>query len=484
MSILRGPYGSSSSTSSKYDVFLSFRGADTRKNFTDHLYSGLIREGIKVFKDDRDLEKGKPISVELLNAIEESRISVVVFSRNYVSSPWCLDELVKIDECKSKMGRTVIPIFYDVNPSLVIGKFEEAYGQHQQGFTDNIKNMQTWRNALMEITNLSGRGRELKDRYEAEFIEGVVKEISSKLSSSTSTSASNSTSASTSASSNLINLKRLDTYSEEELKEAFKLFDKDQNGFISAAELRLFMTNLGEKMTDEEVKELIQEADVDGDGQVNYDEFVRVMLEGVVKDISSKLSSSTSTSASTSASSNLINLKRLDTDTEEEMKAAFKVFDKDQNGFISAAELRLFMTNLGEKMTDEEVKELIQEADVDGDGQVNYDEFVRVMLEGVVKDISSKLSSSTSTSASTSASSNLINLKRLDTDTEEEMKAAFKVFDKDQNGFISAAELRHVMTNLGEKMTYEEAKEMIQEADVDGDGQVNYDEFVRLMLAK
>ncbi|KAK1257459.1 hypothetical protein QJS04_geneDACA023082 [Acorus gramineus] len=71
-----------------------------------------------------------------------------------------------------------------------------------------------------------------------------------------------------------------------------------------------------------------------------------------------------------------------------------------------------------------------------------------------------------------------------DTDSEEELKEAFKVFDKDQNGFISAAELRHVMTNLGEKLTDEEVDEMIREADVDGDGQVNYEEFVRMMLAK
>lgn len=61
---------------------------------------------------------------------------------------------------------------------------------------------------------------------------------------------------------------------------------------------------------------------------------------------------------------------------------------------------------------------------------------------------------------------------------------AFKVFDKDNNGFISAAELRHVMTNLGEKLTDEEVDEMIREADVDGDGQVNYEEFVKMMMGK
>ncbi len=72
--------------------------------------------------------------------------------------------------------------------------------------------------------------------------------------------------------------------------------------------------------------------------------------------------------------------------------------------------------------------------------------------------------------------------KMKDTDSAEEIKEAFKVFDKDGNGYISAAELRHIMTNLGEKLTDEEVDEMIREADVDGDGQINYDEFVDMMM--
>ena len=74
--------------------------------------------------------------------------------------------------------------------------------------------------------------------------------------------------------------------------------------------------------------------------------------------------------------------------------------------------------------------------------------------------------------------------KMKDTDSEEELHEAFKVFDKDGNGTISAAQLRHVMTNLGEKLTDEEVDEMIREADVDGDGEVNYEEFVKMMMAK
>lgn len=79
----------------------------------------MTREGVNVFTDDEELERGKPpISLELLKAIEESRFSIIVFSRNYANSTWCLDEIAKIVECKNTMGQNVFPIFYDVDPSM------------------------------------------------------------------------------------------------------------------------------------------------------------------------------------------------------------------------------------------------------------------------------------------------------------------------------------------------------------------------------
>lgn len=100
---------SSSSTASPstrwtYDVFISFRGEDTRNNFVDHLYAALQRAGIYTFKDDEKLQRGKSISPELVKAIQESMVAVVVFSNNYANSSWCLEELVKIIECRDLMG--------------------------------------------------------------------------------------------------------------------------------------------------------------------------------------------------------------------------------------------------------------------------------------------------------------------------------------------------------------------------------------------
>ena len=162
MASMRNQGALSSSTSSRrwvYDVFLSFRGKDTRNNFTDHLYTALKQKGVFTFRDNEELERGKSISPELLKAIEESKFAIVILSRNYASSTWCLDELAKIVECMKQIKMIVLPIFYDVDPSNVrkqMGTFAQAFAKYEKCFKKNIKKVQTWRDALREVANLSG----------------------------------------------------------------------------------------------------------------------------------------------------------------------------------------------------------------------------------------------------------------------------------------------------------------------------------------
>ena len=130
---------SSSTPPWKYDVFLSFRGEDTCNNFTDHLYKALNDKGIVTFRDEEKLERGKSISPELFKATEESRFAIVILSRNYASSTWCLDELVKIIECMKVMKTMVLPIFYGVDPSNVwkqTGTFARSFVEHKEHFKD------------------------------------------------------------------------------------------------------------------------------------------------------------------------------------------------------------------------------------------------------------------------------------------------------------------------------------------------------------
>ncbi|XP_069466335.1 calmodulin-1-like [Ambystoma mexicanum] len=141
--------------------------------------------------------------------------------------------------------------------------------------------------------------------------------------------------------------------------------------------------------------------------------------------------------------------------TEEqiaEFKEAFSLFDKDVDGTITTKELGTVMRSLGQNPTEAELQDMTNEVDAEG---IEFPEFLTMMAR-----------------------------KIKDTDSEEEIREAFRVFDKDANGYITAAELRHVMNNLGEKLTDEEVDEMIREAGIDGDGQVNYEEFVQMMTAK
>ncbi|VVA41159.1 PREDICTED: TMV resistance [Prunus dulcis] len=180
------PVSSSPSSSSfapdsswTYDVFLSFRGEDTRTNFTDHLYKALCDKGIYTFID-RELVRGEEIPPALVKAIEESRISVIVFSENYASSRWCLDELVKILQCKQSKQQVVLPIFYKVDPSHVRNqesKFGDAFEELiKRKFKNDKEKVLIWREALRQAANLSGHT--FKDeKYEATFINDIVKGI-------------------------------------------------------------------------------------------------------------------------------------------------------------------------------------------------------------------------------------------------------------------------------------------------------------------
>ncbi|XP_062145603.1 disease resistance protein RPV1-like [Alnus glutinosa] len=170
-----------------HDVFLSFRGEDTRKNFTDHLYTALDQAGIRTFRDDNEqLPTGNDISTELLNVIQGSRISIVIFSKNYASSTWCLNELVEIVHCKNTIGHTLIPIFYHVDPSEVrkqTGTFEKAFAKHEEQFHTDMKRVGRWRQALTEAANCFGLDLKNANGYEARLVQKILKDVSRKMSS-------------------------------------------------------------------------------------------------------------------------------------------------------------------------------------------------------------------------------------------------------------------------------------------------------------
>ncbi|OMO52635.1 hypothetical protein CCACVL1_29159 [Corchorus capsularis] len=177
---------SSSSNQPKYQVFLSFRGADTRHGFTSHLLKALKDKGIAVFFDDEKLEKGEELSPALLKAIAASKISIVILSKDYASSKSCLTELSKIMKCKGgAMAQIVLPIFYHVDPSDVrniAGSFKESFEKkHQKRKLDEVNE---WKDEFSKVGKLKGwhiEGGNF-DRSEPEYIKDIVEDMEKILS--------------------------------------------------------------------------------------------------------------------------------------------------------------------------------------------------------------------------------------------------------------------------------------------------------------
>lgn len=139
-----------------YDVFVSFRGQDIRRGFLSHLIEALSRKQIIAFVDYK-LRRGDTISHSLLGAIERSSISLIIFSQNFASSHWCLEELEKIVECREKDGQILVPVFFKVDPADV-RRQNGAYGKAfaELGKKYNLTRVLAWRSALKEAADISG----------------------------------------------------------------------------------------------------------------------------------------------------------------------------------------------------------------------------------------------------------------------------------------------------------------------------------------
>ena len=138
-----------------------------------------------------------------------------------------------------------------------------------------------------------------------------------------------------------------------------------------------------------------------------------------------------------------------------ELREAFEIFDRDKDGYITAKELIQVMKSLNQDPSEQEINEMIKQVDLDNNGRIDFNEFAELMTK-----------------------------RSKETDIEEEVINAFRVLDKQGQGTISTVELRHLMVTLGDKLTEEEVEEMLREADFDGNGIINYEEFVRMMMTK
>ncbi|VWU49159.1 centrin-1, putative [Hepatocystis sp. ex Piliocolobus tephrosceles] len=135
-----------------------------------------------------------------------------------------------------------------------------------------------------------------------------------------------------------------------EIKEAFDLFDTNGTGRIDAKELKVAMRALGFEPKKEDIRKIISDVDKEGTGTIDFNDFLDIMT-----------------------------IKMSERDPKEEILKAFRLFDDDETGKISFKNLKRVAKELGENITDEEIQEMIDEADRDGDGEINEEEFMRIM---------------------------------------------------------------------------------------------------------
>ncbi|XP_076932698.1 TMV resistance protein N-like isoform X2 [Bidens hawaiensis] len=162
-----------------YDVFMSFGGEDTRTGFTSHLYKALTQNDVTTYKDDKALEIGKPIASKLLQAIETSRIAVVVLSNNFATSRWCLEEIAKIADCMKQGKLILIPVFYHVSPSDVRHQsncFVQGFADHAADPEIAPQKVEAWRDAFKEVGAVSGL-HVTEHSVEAEVVSEIVSQI-------------------------------------------------------------------------------------------------------------------------------------------------------------------------------------------------------------------------------------------------------------------------------------------------------------------
>ena len=140
---------------------------------------------------------------------------------------------------------------------------------------------------------------------------------------------------------------------------------------------------------------------------------------------------------------------------EKEYKSIFEMHDINKDGNVNSLELANILKAINISIPDEEIKEIMTEIDLERNGEINYEEFISIL-----------------------------NRREKDVDTEEELLKAFKVFDKEGNGLININELKHIMLTVGNNLSESEINDMLTEADTDMDGYINYEEFIRSIVAK
>ncbi|KAH7693497.1 CRE-TNC-2 protein [Aphelenchoides avenae] len=149
-------------------------------------------------------------------------------------------------------------------------------------------------------------------------------------------------------------------------------------------------------------------------------------------------------------------LEQLSSEQIEQFRKYFNMFDKEGKGYIRATQVGQILRTMGQAFEERDLKQLIKQFDSDGSGEIEFEEFAAMVATFVVSGGN-------------------------DEGLEEELREAFRLYDKEGNGYINVSDLRSILRALDDNITEDELDEMIAEIDTDGSGTVDFDEFMEMM---
>ena len=269
------------------------------------------------------------------------------------------------------------------------------------------------------------------------------------------------------------------------LRRIFEDFDRDRSGFITRSEFRRGFDKLRVNADETDLDELMRAVDTNRDGRISYKEFVDLVYRQQSYDSSRSLLTSTSSSSSsmTDILDNTLRdmIRKASWHSERKLHDLFREFDRDESGRITRAQFRKAFSRMGLRASNVDVDRLVDRLDRDNSGDISYREFVKAALEGPNSDTSVR-EPSRSKGARGTALRNMVRSAILDASwTSSSLSSLFRRFDKNDSGRISASEFRDVFKRemrLGKTVTNEDIYNLVDEMDMNGDGLVDYREFL------
>ncbi|KAK4321419.1 hypothetical protein Pmani_007774, partial [Petrolisthes manimaculis] len=253
-----------------------------------------------------------------------------------------------------------------------------------------------------------------------------------------------------------------------ELKEAFRIYDKGGNGYITTETLKEILRELDNRLTEEELEGIIEEVDEDGSGTLDFD--VRIKGGGVgyseplaerspvihnLRSSSIRPSPSTHSPATTTTTTTTTVMDLLEEEQITALEKAFNSFDTDAKGYITPETVGVILRMMGVKISEKHLQEVIAETDEDGSGQLEFEEFAELAAKFLIEEDQEAL--------------------------QTELKEAFRIYDREGNGYISVNTLKEILRELDSRLTEDDLDCIIEEIDEDGSGTIDFNEFMKMM---